>query len=1146
MVGDGGGVMKRDASMTASDPEISAWVAANAGAGKTYTLANRVARLLLADAKPGRILCLTFTKAAAAEMQERLFRQLGEWAMLPDEELRSRIGGIGGDAHGDLKKARRLFAGALETPGGLKILTLHAFCQVVLSRFPIEARIPPAFEVLDDQSAREMIGEARQHVLERAGSGDARLAAAAAHLVTETSEATLSRILDAALAGDRRKLDRFFAELTDLSVATRMAHGLEPGENASGIAANFCAELRKEKTLLTTLPGWLAGGTDTDGKNGEGWQRYLETDFSAAGFPLLRQLLLTKDGEPRKRLATKKLGDARPDLMNLLTELQDRFCQVADRQRSARAADLAEAALTLVEAMRRDYADAKRLRGVLDYDDLVVETRNLLRDRSAAQWVLYKLDGGIDHVLIDEAQDTSPEQWEIVQALTAEFFAGAGRERPRPANAGQKEQVRTVFAVGDEKQSIFSFQGADPSQFEINRRYFAQVAEGAGQTLLSTPLITSRRSAPEILDFVDTVFAPDAARDGLTFSGGEIKHQAHRETARGGIEFWPALKPEPREEVDPYLPVDATQADSPVARLARLVADHIAGWLKRGARLPDKQTPIQPRDIMILLPRREPFGSEVIRQLKLRGVPVAGADRVRLTEQIAAMDLIALGRFVLQREDDLTLAALLRSPLCGISEEALFALAHGRTGDLWRALVARQDERAFASAHAFLSAMLARADYAPPFEFYSHALTTLGGKEKLLARLGPESTDAIEEFLSLTLTHERSHSPSLEGFLDWVERGGTEIKRDMDRGRNEVRVMTVHGAKGLEADIVILPDTTSLPEPPSKKGHLLYADGGVLFPLPDAEAPDIVKRAKAAAEVEALKEHRRLLYVALTRARDRLYVCGFETLKGVKEGSWYSLAQAAAQSMGVPVTRGDGDILTVGTLDEETGDVIAAAEAQVALPHWVLQPAPREPAIPNPIRPSEITGAFPATRSPLGDGAQRFLRGNVVHALLARLPEIAPSERRERALAYAARKGIGDPQALVTETLAVLDDPQFAGAFGPGSQAEAAIRAERPDLGLNAPIDGRLDRLSVTDTEVLILDFKTNRPPPACEGDVPPAYLAQMALYRAAAEAVFPGRRIVCGLLFTDGPRLLRLSDAVLDAQLGDIAARLDPDGVRS
>ena len=1125
--------MSRDPSMIASDPEVSAWVAANAGAGKTYTLANRVARLLLADAKPERILCLTFTKAAAAEMQERLFRQLGEWAMLPDDDLRARIVGIGGDAHSDLKKARRLFAGALETPGGLKILTLHAFCQIVLSRFPLEAKIPPAFDVLDDQSAREMIAEARQQVLERAGSGDARLAAAAAHLVTETSEATLSRILDAALAGDRRKLDRFFADVTDLTAAIRSAHGLAAGESAAGIGEGFCRELAREIATLREIHGWLNSGSANDLKAAARLAPWLA---APTGFEAIGAFLVTGEGTPRKTMATKKLADARPDLLAFLTDLQSRFCDAAERQKNARAADLAEAALTLIGAMRQDYATAKRLRGVLDYDDLIVETRNLLSDRSAAQWVLYKLDGGIDHVLIDEAQDTSPEQWEIVKALTAEFFAGTGRDRA----------LRTVFAVGDEKQSIFSFQGADPSQFEINRRYFDEIVTGAGQRLQNTPLITSRRSAPEILGFVDKVFAPETARAGLTFSGAEITHKAHRETAKGGIEFWPALKPDPAEELDPYAPVDAVQGDSPVARLARQVAGRIADWLAKGARLPDHDQPIQPRDIMILLPRREPFGSEVIRQLKLRRVPVAGADRVRLTEQIAAMDLIALGRFVLQQEDDLTLAALLRSPLCGLGEDDLFNLAHQRPGHLWPALVARQSDPAFAAAHGFLSAMLERADYAPPFEFYSHALTTLGGKERLLARLGPESADTIEEFLSLTLTHERSHSPSLEAFVDWVERGGTEIKRDMERGRNEVRVMTVHGAKGLEADIVILPDTTSLPEPPGRKGQLLYAGGTVLFPLPEADAPEIVKRAKAAAEVEALKEHRRLLYVALTRARDRLYVCGFESRKGVKEGSWYQLAQAAAEAMGVPVTRGDGEIRTVGTVTEESGDVVAAVATADALPDWIGKTAPHEPVMPNPIRPSEMSGGLPSTLSPLKDGAARFLRGNVVHALLARLPEIAPDRRQGIALKFVRANGLSDAEALVAETMAVLDDPQFAAAFGPGSRAEVAIRAERPDLGLKAPIDGRLDRLAVSDTEVLILDFKTNRPPPAREADVSPTYLAQMALYRAAAQAVFPGRRIVCGLLFTDGPRLLQLSDVVLDAQMADISAHLDHRGPRS
>jgi ATP-dependent helicase/nuclease subunit A len=1122
----GRGAVMRDDSMTASDPEISAWVAANAGAGKTYTLANRVARLLLGDAKPQRILCLTFTKAAAAEMQNRLFQQLGGWAMLPDEELRDEIVRIGGDAHEDLAKARRLFAQALETPGGLKVLTLHAFCQVVLSRFPLEARVPPAFEVLDDQSARQLVSEARQHVLERAGSGEGELADAVALLVTETSEARLSGILDAALGGDRRKLDRFFAEATDLAAHVRDAHGLGAGDTIQSIETGFCNGLAREIESLRAAHDWLAQGGKSDVDAAERLRPVLGGITNS--FVALGDFLLTGKGEPRVKLATKKLTDARPDLLAFLTDLQGRYCAAAERRRAARAAALTHAALILVRAMREDYGHAKRLRGVLDYDDLIVETRNLLYQRGAAAWVLYKLDGGIDHVLIDEAQDTSPEQWEIVRKLTEEFFSGLGRER---------SQLRTIFAVGDEKQSIFSFQGADPSQFDINRRHFAEVIAGAEQQLYEVPLITSRRSAPEILTFVDRVFESEAARAGLTYSGAQIVHRAHRETAKGGIEFWPALAPEEEEETDYYAPVDVVQKASPVARLAGLVAGKIDGWLKSGAQLPGHQRPIQPRDIMILLPRREPFGGEVIRQLKLRRVPVAGADRVRLTEQIAIMDLVALGRFVLQREDDLNLAALLRSPLCGLGEEDLFSLAHDRKADLWTRLVARRGD--FAAAHAFLSALLERADYAPPFEFYSHALTTLGGKELLLARLGMESADAIEEFLSLTLAHERSHSPSLEGFLDWVERGGVEIKRDMEHGRDEVRVMTVHGAKGLEADIVILPDTTSLPEPPSRKGHLLYDEDRVLFPLADDEAPAIVKQAKARAEAETLREHRRLLYVALTRARDRLYVCGFENKKGVKEGSWYELARAAAESLGVKVTEGDGEIITYGATSEEKGVAASSARKQHALPAWTRSPAPVEPALPRLIRPSDAVGVSPPAFSPSGAG--RFRRGLVVHALLARLPEIAPEKRRAVALAFVQASGLKQPGKLVDETLAVLDDPDFAAAFAPGSQAEAGLLAELPELGAGARVNGRIDRLAVTGTSVLILDYKTNRPPPAREADVPAVYLAQMALYRAAAAKVFAGRRIVCGLVFTDGPRLLQLSDVVLDAQMAGISARLDP-----
>ncbi|HWF63297.1 MAG TPA: double-strand break repair helicase AddA [Rhizomicrobium sp.] len=1126
-----------EASTYASDPHLSAWVAANAGAGKTYTLANRVARLLLADARPEKILCLTFTKAAAAEMQHRLFKQLGEWAMLPDDVLTVKIEEIGA-APDDLRKARRLFAKALETPGGLKVLTLHAFCQLVLTRFPIEAGVTPGFEVLDEAAARALVADARQKVLERAGAGDARLADAVAYLAIEKGEPRLNDTLAAALGNDRRKMDRFFEALNgrDFEDAVWRAHGIARDWDG---AKELCTALRKDIERLKDLRDWLSRGkTASDAESAMILTRFLA--LPEDGFILLQDWLLTKDGKPRKSLASKALADARPDLLSYLTALQTRFCVVEDQRRAARAARLTNASLTLIAAVRRDYARVKDRQGVLDYDDLIVKTLALLEKGDSAQWVLYKLDSGIDHILIDEAQDTSPEQWRIVKKLAEEFFAGEGRD----------PGLRTIFAVGDEKQSIFSFQGADPSQFDIHRHHFERLAASADQAFVDQPLLTSRRSAPEILSFVDQVFADQAARAGLTSRGEEIEHLAQREEAKGGIEFWTALKPPATQNKDPYLPVDAPEPEGPVVILAKRIATQIREWLDASQMLPGRDKPISPGDIMILLPRREPFGGEVIRQLKLRAIPVAGADRIVLTEQIAVMDLMALGRFVLQRDDDLTLASLLRSPLCGVTEEQLFTLCHKRQGTLWQALSERKDDLDFAAAHIFLSEMLSRADYAPPFEFFNHALVARGKKRELVAQLGPESQDAIEEFLSLALAYEGGATPSLEGFLDWVARGNTEVKRDMERGRNEVRVMTVHGAKGLEADIVILPDTTTLPDPPSRKGHLLYHSDGVLYPLAVAEAPLVVAQAKQAEQEEMLSEHRRLLYVALTRARERLYVCGFENKRGLRTGSWYELAEKAAAALGRPITRHGMGAHVFGHVENEKGVATRApANDEARLPAWMTRPAPPEHVLPRLIRPSDaLPMREPSPFSPLREGKDPFKRGNVVHALLSRLPEIESGERKVLAVKYAVAQGFAEDEAgaLADETIRVLNDPEFAPAFAPGSRAEVAFLANLPELGRGAQVNGRVDRLAVTGNEVLVLDFKTNRPPPTREEDVSALYLAQMALYRAAATRIFPGKRIVCGLVWTGGPFLMRLSEARLDAQMGQIQRRLDPEGSHS
>lgn len=1117
--------------MNAAEPHLSAWVAANAGAGKTYTLAARVTRLLLAGAAPERILCLTYTKAAAAEMFDRLFKQLGEWSMLSDTALAERITKIGADpgTKDDLRAARRLFAKALETPGGLKIQTIHSFCQYVLGRFPLEAGVPTSFNVLDDRSAGELMAAARARVFERAQSGDDILEVAISHLATHLSDSRLTQILDSALGSDRGKLDAFFDKAGDGDWAPqlRLAHGARADDTPESLCQEFCAALKAEEEMVKAVITWLSSGSKTDQERGLALAEAKELLNALEQFGAYGNVVLTKEGSLRKTLATKKLAEARPDLVGWLMRLAERVLETQERLNAARAAELAHAALVVIFAVRDVYAAEKRARNFLDYDDLIIRTHRLLNAHGSA-WVLYKLDEGIDHILIDEAQDTSGLQWDIIQKLTEEFFAGEGAA----------QTTRTLFAVGDEKQSIFSFQGADPKQFERRRAFFAKRAEEAGREFLYQPLQDSWRSAPEVLGFVDKTFEAADARDGLTSSETAIKHNPLKTALKGCVEFWPPVSVGDAEERDPWdlRPVDMEQESSPVVRLASDIAARIRGWLDQGAALPGHDRPISPGDIMILLPRREPFGSEIIRRLKERGVPVAGADRIVLTEQIAVKDLIAYGRFALLPEDDLNLAALLRSPLIGLSEDELFALAYDRKGSLWESLVAHQSD--YPDVFDKLSEARARADYAPPYEFYAQVL--LDGRKALLKRLGAEARDAIDEFLSLALQYEMNATPSLEGFLHWMETGAAAVKRDMERGREEVRVMTVHGSKGLEAEIVILPDTTRLPTDSPDRGNLLYTDDGVLFPMAKDVAPAPVTAAKEALAEAAMKEYRRLLYVALTRARERLIICGFENKKGTKPASWHDLAGRAAEALGV--AREDG-VRIFGNAALERLDKKAEPLAEkTVLPSWATLTAEAERPAPWLIRPSQAAGMEePPSPSPLG-ATSRIQKGLLVHALLAKLPDAPKDLRAEIALRFLTGQGLEDAEKIAAQVLAVLEDDRFTAAFGPDSRAEVSLVADLPEIGSTARVHGRVDRLTVTETEILIVDFKTGRPA-LSEGEVPQLYLTQMALYRAAAAKIFPGRSVACALVWTDGPTLLPLSEGLLEAETIRIRSRLDPGG---
>jgi ATP-dependent helicase/nuclease subunit A len=1124
--------------------DASVWVAASAGTGKTKVLTDRVLALLLAGSAPNRILCLTFTKAAAAEMANRLNERLSLWATASDAALAQEVAPLI-DAMPDadrLAAARRLFARVLDAPGGLRISTVHAFCQALLRRFPIEAGVAPHFEVMDERSAGEALLTARAAVLWSAREGgEPGLAAALAEVTRHVPEAGFDTLMRA-LAVERARLARALAQGHD-AFLSRLARtlGVVSGEGEAEILASACAPGAADEPALAAAAQAMRRSSRRDQVGGARIAAWLAAPSErVARFDDYCLAFFTQEGQQRVALLTKNLAAEEPAAAAALAAEVQRLERVIAARQAAALYAASAALVRLGDALIAAYEAHKAALALLDYDDLVLRARDLLRRPGVAPWVLFKLDGGLDHILIDEAQDTNPEQWEVVEALADEFFAGTGA----------RTLARTVFAVGDTKQSIYGFQRADPEAFSRMRAHFAERVAAARQEWRVVDLDVSFRSTDAVLAAVDAIFARAEAREGVALDRAPIRHQPFRARHAGLVELWPTVAPDPAPEPEPWaLPVEQHRVRPPPVRLARAIAGTLRHWFDSGERLAARDRPVQPGDVMVLLRRRGVFAAELVRALKEADVPVAGVDRLLLTEQLAVEDMMALGRFLLLPEDDLTLATVLKGPIFGFDDDLLFALAYPRQGTLWDELRRRAgEELSFATAARTLGELLARADFVPPYELFAEVLGARGGRRAMLARLGPEAADPLDEFLSLALAFERMHGPSLEGFLHWLATGETEVKRDLDqRGRDEVRVLTVHGAKGLQAPVVFLPDTLHGPDP-RLRSRLLWTGSGL--PLWRAHVGCAAPAAAAAlAEVERREaaEYRRLLYVALTRAEDRLYLCGWETRRKASEPCWYSLAAAGiAEAPGAePV---DFDLTAVAGVDgwrgrgwrlatrqrraPELGERLPrAADAAEALPQWARSPPPPEPSPPRPLAPSRPGEADPAARSPLAAAAGAgLLGGRLVHRLLQSLPSLPPTARRAAAERFLALPVHGlapaDQAALAGEILAVLDAADFAPLFAQGSQAEVPVVAL---LGGRA-LSGQIDRLVVGDAEVLIVDYKTLRPPPQSEAEVSTAYLAQLAAYRAAIAAIYPGRIVRCALLWTEGPRLMPVSAALLDA----------------
>ena len=1135
--------MSLDPQILASEPQASAFVTANAGSGKTRTLVDRVARLLLGGAKPETILCMTYTKAAAAEMQRRLFETLGGWAVMADAPLRQKLAEIGEEIP-HLAQARRLFALALETPGGLKIQTIHAFCEKLLHRFPLEAGVSPNFEVLEDQAARAVSARARRTIaLAAAADPQGAIGRAYSRFAVALDFRSFEDMF-AAFEARRQALAAYFGAFADTE-----AMQAEVWRTCGFEAPTPSADLESGAVARTDWAALKAAGRallDTGSKSdadlgGEILAVVQGGDAGLADFDGLWGAFCTQAGKPKARLGTKALDAG---ILALLTAEQQRLGDACLEIKAARVAEDSVAVLSLAAAYVSLYDAAKDAQGGLDFGDLIQRTLELLTWRAEAAWVLFKLDGGIDHVLLDEAQDTSPGQWDIARSLTAEFFSGAGA---RP-------EGRTVFVVGDEKQSIYSFQGADPARFPLERGAYREMVQGGGGRFETPALIKSFRSTPEVLGFVDAVFRPAVALGALRPHSSEaIRHEAVRPPGHGAIDIWPLEVGDETPETDPWAPVDQDSPESAPKKLAQRIASEIKAMVARGEAVFDRDEVARPMgygDVLILVRRRGALFHEIIRALKRAGAPVGGADRMTLSDHIVFQDLIGLGRFCLYPQDDLTLAALLRSPFCDVDEEGLYALAYDRgPRTLWSRLLERAEERPeWRAARDFLRAARTEARSRPPFDAYARLLgrtdeTGRSMRARILTRLGREAEQALDAFLTEALKAERRGVRDLETFVADMASTAVEVKREQEDGKGEVRVMTVHGAKGLEAPVVILPDTST--RAAAQGGPLLQTGGGFLWCARKAEDCTASAAARQKRSDDADGESLRLLYVALTRARDRLILCGVEPRRAaMKDGSWWDWTQKALADPEIsPLVReltveGGQPVIRFGA-DPVTASATLAAKAEApAAPAWLFSRAPAEPAVLAYASPSQMAEAHHGpSPSPLAasGGLGRFRRGDLIHRLLQLLPDLPPAERRAAAASLMAREHdlTADQRSeMAAAALAVLEDDRFAAVFGPGSRAEAAIAGGAPDLPSGLAVSGRLDRLVIEKDRVLVADFKTNRPSPARIEDADKAYITQMAVYAAVLRAAFPGRKVEAALVWTDGPKLMPVPENMMAAAL--------------
>ncbi|MBY0281766.1 MAG: UvrD-helicase domain-containing protein [Alphaproteobacteria bacterium] len=1044
----------------AANPNASCWVSASAGTGKTKVLIDRLLNLLLMGTAPESILCITFTKAAAIEMQNRLTAKLQEWAIFDEDSLQKDLQKLTNQpiSKEALERAHQLLFHVIDTPGGIRIQTIHSFCQSLLQRFPLEAAIDPSFTLLEGDEVYDLLKKAYYQVLK---TQDPELQGFLEHIATSMSDYHFEGLLKSIQSqrGQFGKLLATYQNLQDYKAA--LESFLKTTEN---IPSKDVKALQQAAKILF-----------------EQGKPELEEALSSDDYS---HFFLTQDGQIRKKLVSKDIQTDFPDTYKTLEEEASRLFREKEQQKNQAIIHSTLAFMHLTEAIFQNYQTEKKQEGLLDFEDLIASTNALLGRPGISEWVFYKLDNALDHILIDEAQDTSPDQWMIISKLIESFLTP---EKP----------YRTLFVVGDIKQSIYSFQGAEPLLFATLRHTFEEKTKALKQDWMNIELHTSFRTTPAILEIVDKTF--NTCTSGIKFLSETILHTPYREDHPGVIELLPLVKGEEIDSKENSWPLPLFQQDSTSqhAELAKQITVKIKNLLESPEILPSTNARTKPGDILILVRKRSELVPALIQNLKHHHIPVAGADRLQISEHIAVMDLLALGKFLCLPQDDYSLACVLKSPLInngyGISEEELFTLCHMRPGSLWQSLGEHAPKtQIFEKAYEFLKNLLSQIDLKSPHSLFHNVLRHT--ENQFIARLGSECQEVLEEFLNLAFLFGEKNPPTLQGFMNHIETTQSEIKRSPSGSKqNQVRIMTIHGAKGLQSPIVILADSTDQPSL-QNENFLWHEDLFLLKPAQKKESTTIADL-KASALKKLEEENNRLFYVALTRPEDRLYIAGIQKNK---EENWYNTLKTILSPLAL-TTAEEG--LVYQPIPSLIGnEVLLESETSIQTPKWLFE---KPLLLPISLKEKQVK-------------TEAMRRGDLIHKLFEILPTLSGDLKKsaERWIEKQKHKNVLKPDDL-EKTLSILNHPEYAHFFKDDSLAEVAITHQNAQK--------RIDRLLVTKDTVIILDYKTTVNPPLSPEDVSKDYQVQLYEYADIMQKIYKNHQIRTFLLWTEGPHLMEI-----------------------